>query len=515
MSKRFVAKYFPESKSKWKAYFKLLLPMMAASTLFAFNGFVDNFMVGHIEQGGPALSAVNAWTNIIMGVFVGIATAGSISMVQFYYAGNEKRARDMSNLRFSLSFGLAIALSIAMLVAPKEMSGVFLKEPSAGSANYLEDKMHWDKAMDNAVDYSRIIVVQWVLMSLTFNFGNQFRELGHAKVTMYWGIGTLATNITFNSVFMYGLHFGVEGAAIATVAARCVALTTGIFYGLKKKLPVVFTPWKLFVVQKVTWKAFWSKWYLFFSASTTILFINLRLYFYDDMFPIDSLGKGIGATAVLALTGSIMNVFMTTFNALATLASNFVGSELGKGNIKQAKINSNEIRGFATLVSTGMSIVLTGFAFVVPYMMFLSEDKYEIVNGVKTLSFDGHANLIQIRNSLWVIALYYPIWIWFSTAYKNSVTGGKAFWFALIDWVVAGPVQLLWLYILTFVVRSDAWFQEEFYRMYFLFFLSDLLKLVFFEIAYHKVDWAVSITKNEAEIEKHVAEDEVATYSQK
>ena len=77
-----------------------------------------------------------------MGVFVGIATAGSISMVQFYYAGNEKRARDMSNLRFSLSFGLAIALSIAMLVAPKEMSGVFLKEPSTGSANYLEDKMH-------------------------------------------------------------------------------------------------------------------------------------------------------------------------------------------------------------------------------------------------------------------------------------------------------------------------------------------------------------------------------------
>lgn len=514
MSKNFVAKYFPENKAKWKVYIKLMLPMIAASMLFAFNGFVDNFMVGHIEQGGAALSAVNTWTNIMMGIFVGIATAGSISMVQYYFAGDLKRAKDMSNLRYSLSFTFAIVMSAAMLIFPTEMTQVFLKKPELGSNHddYLKELANWNKAMDNAKDYSRIIVAQWMLMSLTFNCGNQLREIGHAKITMYWGMATLATNITFNSILMYGLDFGVEGAAIATVAARSVALFIGTTYIIKKHLPVLFTPWKIFIVSKETWKHFISKWYLFATAATTIIFINFRLYFYDDMYPMNSLGIGVGATAVLALTGSIMNVFLTTFNALATLASNFVGAELGRGNIKQAKRNSDEIRGFATTVSMVMAAILAVVAIGVPYMSFLSENKYDAKGA---LTFDGHANLVHIRNSLWVICPFYPTWIWFSAALKNGLTGGRGFWFVFIDWVVSGPVQLLWLFLMTLFVKDGSAFENNFWLAYTIFFISDFLKLIFIEIAYHKVDWAKSITKTEAEIEKHVAEDEANVYSVK
>lgn len=56
----FFREHFPTTKSRFMVYFKLFYPMLIGSTLYAMNGFVDNFMVGHIEQGATALSAVNS-----------------------------------------------------------------------------------------------------------------------------------------------------------------------------------------------------------------------------------------------------------------------------------------------------------------------------------------------------------------------------------------------------------------------------------------------------------------------
>jgi len=121
------------------------------------------------------------------------------------------------------------------------------------------------------------------------------------------------------------------------------------------------------------------------------------------------LGVGVSGLSVVALTGALMNIFTTTFNALTSMSSRFVGSELGKGNIEQAKKNGDELKGFMTIVSFGFTILMVIFALCVPYMSFLAETKYDSVNGVSTLSFDGSAQLHQVSQSLLIVALYYPI----------------------------------------------------------------------------------------------------------
>lgn len=113
------------------------------------------------------------------------------------------------------------------------------------------------------------------------------------------------------------------------------------------------------------------------------------------------LGTGVSGLAVLALTGAIMNIFTTTFAAAPAMAANFVASELGKGNLEQAKINSDEIKGFNTVVASGLSLLLLAFSFIVPHMTFMVSAGE---GGSSASKLDTHAFLEQVSHSTMTIA---------------------------------------------------------------------------------------------------------------
>ena len=139
---------------------------------------------------------------------------------------------------------------------------------------------------------------------------------------------------------------------------------------------------------------------------TSILFITLRNVFYTYAYPIGSLGTGVGALAVFSLAGAIMNVFMTSFNSIAIMSSIFVGQEFGKGNLKQARKNSDELKGFNLLISLVFATLAIIFALILPSINFLSKDQYK--DG--QLVFDSHAQIKQISYSIIVMSSFYPLW---------------------------------------------------------------------------------------------------------
>ena len=491
-----VKTHFPDSKSKWKTYLKVFLPIIAGSMMFALNGVVDNFMVGHIKHGVASLGAINSWTSILIGFFLGTAATGSVIMAQFYHAGKHETVKQISRIRFLLSMFAALSLAAVAWGNPELLAEVFLNK-SKNKTSAVQDHA---LELIEATKYAKVIAIQWVLITFSFNYGNQLRELGHGRVTMFWGMGTLGTNIILNSVLMYGFHMGVEGAAWASVSGRIVALTTGIIYTYVKKVPLMLNPLLMFKISKDSWKLFFKRSVYGISIFTATFFVIFRSHFYSAGYPDNSLGQNVSGMSVVALTGAIVNVFTVVFNALAAMAAMFVGSELGKGNIKQARINSDQLKGFNTSIAVVFAILLAILGTIMPYMSFLSEAK----------DTNNHAQLIQVGHSVYVIAIFLPIWIWFTTSYRNASTGGKGHWFSIADWVISGPIQLSWLALVTLgIVPHSIPMQEQFAYSYALFFLSDLLKLISFEILYYKYPWENSITKEVAKTEIAAAQDAV------
>ncbi|MCK5867248.1 MAG: MATE family efflux transporter [Mycoplasmataceae bacterium] len=486
--------HIPADKIRWKIYFRMYLPMFVGSTLFALNGFVDNFMVGHINQGGTALAAVNSWTSIIFGIFMGISASASTVMAKYYFSGDFERAQSLYKWRLVLSISVATIFLAIGLVAPDVLIKLFLKKP-IGTALNVDSLADYNTALENARVYIKIVVFQWLLVAITHSQGNALREIGHGKASMYWGIGTLVTNVSLNSIFMFGFDYGVDGAAYATVAARFFALFFGLAWICKKKVKIAFNPITIFKIHPEVIKDFFKKWYLVISVSSTIFFITIRNFFYDAGFKVSSLAPGIGAMSVIALTGAIVNVFTTSFSSLGSLSALTVGKELANSKEQRAFEVGKELKGFIFLFSLFMSILLAITATFVPYMHFLSENKVaDIKHHIS--AFDGDANLLQVRNSLYTIAVCYPMWIWFSASYKQAVLGKKGFWFAFIDLFTASVVQIGWLAIIVFaIVPNVPIMQHHFWMTYALFFSSDIIKLIWFELLYYKTKWNVVITK--------------------
>ncbi len=454
-----------------------MYPVILGTSLFSLNGFIDNFMVGRYN-GVASVSAVNAWTNIVLGIVLGVAAAGGITSAQLFARKKFEKLVQMARFRYVFTTFLVIIFCVIALTIPRQLIQLFLKKPD----DLIEQSLY-QKNMIMAQNYLKITLLQWIIFSISGNMGNQLREIGYSRVTMYWGIASILTNITLNALLIYGFDSGVEGAAWASVASRLVELSVGFIFIKIKKLPIGFKIWTIFLLKIEIIKLFFKQFILFFSFASMVAIVNFRNYFYDLGYPQGSIGQGVGAAAVLGLTNAIMNTFTTSiFASTGVMAANFVGYNLGKGNIDQAKINSRELKGFNTTIALISSFLIVLMAIFTPFMTFL-------VNA-EDLSIDTGAQLLEVRNTLLVIALFFPLWIWTTTSYRNSVSGGKSFWFSFGDWII-NVFQIGWAALVMIVIKnSSPLLINNFWLSYIIFFTSDIFKTIWQAICYKLIDWA-------------------------
>ena len=483
LMKNFI-KMLPRNHVTWRKYSSIFWPIVVSSMLFTADGLVGNFMVGHITEGTASLAAINAWTNIIVGFFVGSAAAGSIIMAQYYFSHDYEKAREVARIRNIITIGTASIFIILAWAVPNFLIHIFLNGNSQDPS--------YSAAYQGAQSYLKVISINWFLIAITFNLGYIFRETKNGKGPLIWGIFTLLTSIIINSILLYGFHFGVAGAAWGTVGGRVVALSIAIFFIYKNDLEFGFKPWTIFKISRKTWLQFWKRWYMLVSFASLFIFINARTYFWDYGYPIKEtspLGEGIGAMTVLGIAGAISKVFSTAFSSIGAMAAVFIGSELGKGNLKQAKKNSDEIRSYSTLMAVFLAIALVIFASFLPWMTLFSSPNNPNMNSA--------AHLHQTKNVLYVIAFWYPIRVWLMTTYRNASSGGKSFWFALTNWI-GGSLEVVSLAIVViFIVPNVPYFQENMWIAFFLFLVVDFAQLAVMETLYHKTKWLHVLRNND------------------
>lgn len=80
------------------------------------------------------------------------------------------------------------------------------------------------KTFEYALSYSRIIVPGTPLMALGMCAANATRSLGDARRSMYATLGGSAVNAILDPILIFGLGWGIEGAAYASLASRFVVM---------------------------------------------------------------------------------------------------------------------------------------------------------------------------------------------------------------------------------------------------------------------------------------------------
>jgi putative MATE family efflux protein len=193
--------------SPLKLLITFALPLMAGNVFQQLYTIVDTAVVGQV-LGVGALAALGSadWPNwMVLGIIQGITQGFSILMAQHFGAGDHRE--------LSRSIGTSITLCTISAV-------VLLVCGQAAAYPVLKLLNTPDNIMGNALLYLRI-VFGGIPVIMAYNLlASILRAMGDSKTPLYAMIVAALINVGLDLLFVMGFHWGVAGAAIATVIAQ-------------------------------------------------------------------------------------------------------------------------------------------------------------------------------------------------------------------------------------------------------------------------------------------------------
>ena len=194
----------------WTLLLFFSLPLMAGNIFQQMYTVVDTAVVGKV-LGIDALAALGAvdWPNwLTLGVIQGFTQGFSILMAQNFGAGRyEKLRRTMTNSIF-----LAVLCGAALTAASEALAGpavTLLKVP----ADIRPISMAYLRIMFGGLP----VVMAYNLAA------SILRSLGNSRTPLIAMVIASVTNVALDLLFVMGFHWGVRGAAAATIIAQCLS----------------------------------------------------------------------------------------------------------------------------------------------------------------------------------------------------------------------------------------------------------------------------------------------------
>ncbi|NJL99379.1 MAG: MATE family efflux transporter [Synechococcaceae cyanobacterium SM2_3_2] len=206
---------------------KLAIPGILGMLTVGLKNFVDALFVGQVV-GETALAAVAMtfplgilWTSI-----AGLIGVGSGSLLsRAIGAGDEETQKQV----FGNLVGMVLIGSLIMSIL-----GYVTAEPAVRFMGGRGDIATY------GVAYLRVLMVGSVFFTMGVATNMLIRSEGKMREAMIFSSLTVVANITFNAVFVVWLGWGVEGAALGTVAAMAVYSALNFWYFLsgRSSLPI-------------------------------------------------------------------------------------------------------------------------------------------------------------------------------------------------------------------------------------------------------------------------------------
>ena len=206
-----------------KPLFFLSLPIVVTNLLQTAYNLADTFWLGQYSK--VALAAISfafPMVFLLIALGMGLSVAGSILVAQHTGADEERKAEYAAAQTVSWSFLASIILGFVGYYAVGPVVRLFGAEPATAVA---------------ATAYMQVISLGIVFMFGFFVFISLMRGYGDTITPMLVMLGTVVLNVILDPFLIMGWwifpELGVEGAAIATVFSRSLAMVVGIVIMLR------------------------------------------------------------------------------------------------------------------------------------------------------------------------------------------------------------------------------------------------------------------------------------------
>ena len=205
------------------------VPAIIGMMVNALYNVVDRMFIGNIPGEGPlAITGVGITmpiSTIILacGMLVGIGTTANISIK--LGQGQREIAEQIIGNNITLSILISLVITII---------GLAFKQPILIAFGASEQTLPF------ANQYITLILMGTVFNVLGYSLNSNIRADGNPLMAAMTMIVGCAINIILDPIFIFGLGWGIKGAAVAKVISQFVTALWGLLYFLLKKSNLKF-----------------------------------------------------------------------------------------------------------------------------------------------------------------------------------------------------------------------------------------------------------------------------------
>lgn len=207
-----------------KLMLSLAIPSVIAQLINVLYNIVDRMYIGHIKEvGSVALTGVGVTFPIIMliSAFSAFVGAGGAPLAAIALGkGDRERAEKILGNGVTVLISFSVILTIVFMIFKEPLLFMF------GAS---------DQTIAYANNYITIYLIGTVFVQAALGLNPFISSQGQAKVAMLSILIGAVINIILDPIFIFGLHMGVRGAALATVVSQaCSAVWVVRFLTSKK-----------------------------------------------------------------------------------------------------------------------------------------------------------------------------------------------------------------------------------------------------------------------------------------
>ncbi len=283
------------------ALVSLIVPIIIEQTLMVLVGTVDTVMVaGAGEAAVSGISLVDQLNKLLKQLFASMASGGAVVVSQYIGRRDLEKSRGTSIQLLWFVFGISLALGIFSVAVNRPLLSLIYGNLEAD-------------VMDSASIYFYMTALSYPFLGLYNVSTSLFRAMGNSKISMYTSFVMNLLNIAGNALFIYGFHWGVFGAALATFISGAIA-TLFITSQLLKKDHAV---------------SIWGFWKPRFEKKTILSIVRIGVpngiensMFHFGKLLVNRLIASFGTAAIAA------NVVVNNIDSIATLPSQSISYAL-------------------------------------------------------------------------------------------------------------------------------------------------------------------------------------------
>ena len=186
------------------------IPLLLGNIFQQLYNTVDTWVVGNFTttEAYSAVGSVGPVINMLIGVFMGLASGAGVAVSQFYGAGQYDKVKKAVHTCMTLTFILSVVFTVLGVFMTPYVLGVMKMPPEV----QLEAKKY--------------LTIYFAGMSglMIYNMGaGVLRAVGDSRRPFYFLVVSAVLNTVLDLVFVLYFNMGVEGVAYATIIAQGVS----------------------------------------------------------------------------------------------------------------------------------------------------------------------------------------------------------------------------------------------------------------------------------------------------